>query len=215
MRDKRVGRGSWRIALLFAGVIAGIIALDGCTSTQLVNLWQNPSYTGRPLTKVLVIGLRRDPVKRRMWEDVFVDKLQERNVTAIASYQLFPNQPPDTAAIRETTKEEGFDGVLTVVRGRREEHETQTPGYTTQEAVTVYDPKWRRYATHYETVYHEGPAETSIALQIQTDLLLAQEQGRLLWSGTSETVDPTSPKEHRDEVARLVVGELVKSGMIP
>lgn len=186
----------------------------GCGTTQLVELWSDSSYSAGPLNKILVIAFRPDPVHRRMSEDAFVAALQKRNTVAVPSYQLFPDAIPDTTALRQKIEEEGFEGVLVLVKAEREKIETYVPGYTTREEVTTFDRRWKAYVTHYETVQHEGYTETSMAIRVQTDLLLAQEGGRLVWSGTSETIDPTSRKQVRESVAELVASELQRIKMI-
>lgn len=132
----------------------------------------------------------------------------------VASYQLFPEAIPDTTALRQKIEEERFDGVLVLVRAEREKIETYVPGYTTREKVTTLNRRFQEFATRQETVQHEGYTETVMAIRLQIDLLLAQEGGRLLWSGTSETIDPTSRQQVRESAAKLVVSELQRKGLI-
>lgn len=155
---------------MFVGLLAG-----GCGTTQLVELWRDPTYSAGPLNKILVISFRPDPTHRRISEDAFVEALQKRNTVAVPSYQLFPEAIPDTTALRQTIEEEGYEAVLVLVKAEREETETYVPGYTTREDVTVYDRRWRNFVTRKETVEHEGYTETTMAIRVQTDLLLTQE----------------------------------------
>ncbi len=186
----------------------------GCGTTQLVELWNDSSYSAGPLNKILVISFRPNPAQRRVSEDAFVATLQQRNTVAVASYQLFPEAIPDTTALRQKIEEERFDGVLVLVRAEREKIETYVPGYTTREKVTTLDRRFQEFVTRQETVQHEGYTETVMAIRLQIDLLLAQEGGRLLWSGTSETIDPTSRQQVRESAAKLVVSELQRKGLI-
>ena len=198
-------------------LISGSLCLfgGGCGTTRLVEIWSDPSYSAGPLNKILVVAFRPDPVQRRVSEDAFVATLQKRDTVAVPSYQLFPDAIPDTTALRQTIATERFDGVLVLVRAEREKIETYVPGYTTHEEVTTYDRRWKEFVTLRETVQHEGHTETVVTIRIQTDLLLAQDGGRLLWSGKSETIDPTSRQQVRDSVAELVVSELQRKKLIP
>jgi hypothetical protein len=202
--------------ILILAAIASLMLIAGCGSTQLVNLWKDPSYQATPLKKIMIIAMRKDQLNRRMWEDAFVSALKEDKAVAIAipSYQLFPNEVPDTLEVREKTKEEGFDGVLVVARVGRDTLKTDVPGYITEEPVTIYSYWWNTYVTRYESVYHPGYTETQTQVSVRTDLLLAQENGRLVWSGTSEEIDPSSHDQFRHSVADLVMDKLVKDRIV-
>ncbi len=207
-------RSTYLTLLLLICTSVGLFA-GGCGSTRLINYWHDPSYSAGPLNKIMIVTLiGRNPVHRRISEDAFVAALQERNTVALPSYQLFPEAVPDTTALRLKIEEEGFDGVLVLVDSDRDVTETYVPGYTTREKVEKYDHGWNRYVTYYETIQHEGYTQTSMAIRIQTDLRLARKGGHLVWSGMSETVDPTSPKQVRESVAELVASELQRLKLI-
>jgi hypothetical protein len=138
----------------------------------------------------------------------------DTGTVAVASYQLFPEGVPDTLEVREKPKEEGFDGVLVVARVERGTLKTDVPPYTTNEPVSVYKPRWNTYVTHYETVYHPGYTDSSTVVSVRTDLLLAQEEGRLVWSATSKSIDPASPDQFRNSVADLVRDHLAKAHFV-
>lgn len=202
--------------VMIAGAVAAIILISGCASTQLVNVWKDPAYQAAPLKKIMVIAMRKDQLRRRMWEDNFVSALKEDKVgtMAIPSYQLFPNDIPDTLAIAQKTQEEGFDGVLVVSRVERSQIKTDVPGYVAEEPVTVYRRRWGTYATRWETVYHPGYTEVQRVFSVRTDLLLPAEEGRLVWSATSKDINPGSPQQFRSSVADRVMDKLAKEGLI-
>jgi hypothetical protein len=202
--------------ILILATAASLMFLGGCGSTQLVNLWKDSSYQAAPLKKIMVVAMRKDQLRRRMWEDAFVSALRENDsgTVVVASYQLFPDEVPDTLVVREKTKEEGFDGVLVVARVERGTLKTDVPPYTTNEPVSVYKPRWNTYVTRYETVYHPGYTDSSTVVSVRTDLLLVQEEGRLVWSATSKEIDPASPDQFRHSVADLVMDKLAKERIV-
>jgi hypothetical protein len=202
--------------LLIVVAVATILLVGGCGSTQLVNVWKDSSYQAAPLKKVLVVAMCTDQLMRRMWEDAFISSLRERHAetVAIPSYQLSPDEIPDTLAVREKTKEEGFDGVLVVARVKTDTLKTDVPGYTTIESVSQYSYRWRTYVTRYVNVYHPGYTETQTEASVRTDLLLAQEEGRMVWSATSVEIDPGSADQLRNSVADLVMDKLRKTRLV-
>ena len=198
--------------ILILAAAVSLMFIGGCGSTQLVSLWKDPSYQAAPLKKVLVIAMRKDQLNRRMWEDAFVSALQEdrTGTVAVSSYHVFPDQVPDTLEVRDTTKAEGFDGVLVVARVERDTVTTHMPGYVSEEPYTDYNYRWGAYVTRWAVVYHPDYVETQTQLTVRTDLLLAQENGRLVWSATSTEIDPSSPDQFRKSVAELVIDKLIK-----
>jgi hypothetical protein len=216
MTEHRVYRSVCLTVSLVAMIVGAIIA-GGCGSTQLVNLWRDPSYKAAPLHKIMVVAMRKNDIRRRMWEDAFVaalDKRQTGTLTA-ASYQLFPNEIPDTSVLAENLREQGFEGVLVVARVERGTVISEVPGYTATEPVTKYKRRWNTYVTRYEEVYHPGYTDTARVVSVRTDLLLAQEDGRLVWSATSRSIDPASPEQFRNAVADKVADQLAKARLIP
>lgn len=205
-------RGVFAFAAVF--VVAGVFG--GCGSTQLVNLWQDPSYAVAPMKKILVMAMRKEPLSRRMWEDAFVSASAGKitGTVMVASYQLFPQEMPDPTAMDTLMAKQGIDGVLMVARTELDTLTEDMPGYTSDEQVTEYDPKWKTYVTRYEKVYHPGYTDTTTAVSVRTDLLLAQKQGQLVWSVTSQAVDPSSRDEVRTDVAGAAIKQLKKAGFI-
>jgi hypothetical protein len=202
---------------LLTTIALAVGSTGGCGSTQQVNRWVDPSYNAAPLKKVLVIAMRKDQLRRRMWEDAFVTTLSSKEhagTVAVASYQFFPDRVPDTLAIRLKTTEEGCDGVLLVAAAQRDTLTTDVPGYTTNERVTEYSRMWHVYVTRYEDVYHPGYVETETITSVRTDVLLAQEDGKLVWSVTSQSVDVTSADQFRKSVASRVVSLLKKEHFV-
>jgi hypothetical protein len=209
-------RNGLRVVFPIVAVMAAAGVMGGCGSTQLVNLWQDPSYTVTPMRKIMVMAMRKEPLSRRMWEDAFVDAAAEKVAGAemVASYHLFPNEMPEPSAMDTLMAKEGFDGVLIVAKIDRDTLTSTMPGYVTREPVTEYNPRWNTYTTRYETVYHPDYVDTTTAVSVRTDLLLAQKQGQLVWSVTSQTVDPSSRDEVRMAVAETAVKQLKKGGFI-
>jgi hypothetical protein len=212
VRNARVG---WTINIAIAVII--MVIVGACGSTQLLNVWRDPAYNSAPMHRILVVALRKNPVQRRMWEDAFVAALSKQGDSSLVapSYQLFPKELPDTTALQESAKEQQFDGVLVISRVMRGMTTNDVPGYTTVEPVTKYRPRWNTYVVRYDSVYHEGRVDTSTVVRVRTDLLLAQEDGRLVWSATSRSVNPESAEEFRTTVASKVAGQLKKAQLAP
>lgn len=188
-------------------------SLLGCAArSQLYDMWVDPQRAPAPLQNLLVIAMTREEAPRRLWEDEFVSQLQEHDTRATPSYRLFESDIPDTAEIANAIAREGFDGVLVIHRLPSQSEKRYVPGYVTTEPVVRYN-YWRgRYVTRYREVLHPPYVETARIVRRQVELCSAR--GELLWTGTTETIDPTSPELLRKEATALVVPELANHGLI-
>jgi len=63
-------------------------------------------------------------------------------------------------------------------------------------------------------VSHPGYTESQAVVSVRTDLLLAQKEGRLVWSATSKEIDPASPDQFRNSVADIVTEQLIKARIV-
>jgi hypothetical protein len=202
------------IVLGFSFLLAPLLA--GCGGgARLTNMWRDPNYSQGTMTSVYVVALRKDPIRRRMWEDAFVNELARRGVTAEPSYLAFPDAVPDTQQVVAQVREKKYDGVLASRRLPTREVKTYVPGYTTQEPVTVQSPWTMVYRTYYQEVTVPGYTEVDRVVRFETDLWTTKEGGHLVWSGTTEMMNPTSGSHVRDEITEKIVPELAKAGMVP
>ncbi|HLX12497.1 MAG TPA: hypothetical protein VKS81_06770, partial [Bacteroidota bacterium] len=152
------------------GTIALIALVPGCTSTRLTNMWSDPVFAGPPFGKVLVIAMRNNAARRRIWEDAFALDLGTHGVAVTPSYRIFPDNPPDTTQIADAVLKNGFDGILVSHRLPGETETDYIPGYVTKTAQTVYDSTAQRFFTHYERVEHPGYVDSERVARTSTDV---------------------------------------------
>jgi hypothetical protein len=205
-----------RIPSFVFSVLALVAAGCAASTTELQNMWRDPHYSEPPLRSAFVIAVRKDPVRRRLWEDSYVAQLAKHGVEATPSYSVYANDLPDTDAVRDYVEQKGYDATIFSVGEGTQEVEKYVAGYATTEPVTYFRPMWGTYVTYYQDVYHPGYVETNTAVRIRTDVwhTAGRYEGKLVWSGTSATVDPTSTNDFSHEVAELVTHELAKNHII-
>jgi hypothetical protein len=200
--------------VLFA-LLLGSTLLGGCAGSQMTNTWKDPSYTGGPVTNVLAIAVRQDPVRRRIWEDDFVRDIQAHGVSATPSYSIFPAMAPDTLQVIDAVRSGGYDAVATSVRLPNVTEETYVAGYSKREPVIVFSPFLHAYATYWQDVQVPGYTETNEKRRFQTNVWTTREGGRLIWSGTLETIDATTGETVLEVIHNRIVPEMVGAGIIP
>ncbi len=199
-------------AMVFASILAA--SLTACSSSKLVNMWKDPEHPQQPAMSTLVISVNRDATRRRMWEDAFVADLAEAGVKAVASYRDFPTALPDTQQVVNQVKRNGYESVLIVLGLGSETQQNYVPGYVTTMPVTYYSNWTGYYGAYYQNVYTPGYTTTDSIVRQRIDVWSVDEGGVLVWTGTTETMNPSSGDQIRREVTGLVVPELKKRGVI-
>jgi hypothetical protein len=200
-------------SLLLACVVAG--TFGGCAgNTQLVDMWRDPTAAQRPMRSMLVVAFRRDETSRRIWEDGFVAAMTKHGVNATPSYSLFQSGVPDTADIEAAVRDRNFDGVLFVHRLGSTTQTTYVPGYTRFEPVWVRSRWSYNYHTYYAEVHEPGYVETDRIVRNRVDVWNTTGDWRLIWSGTTESMNPNSGRDVTRQIAKLIVPELLAQGFV-
>jgi hypothetical protein len=187
-------------------IVAGISVLAGCASTTLQSTWMDPGYRGGPFKRFLVVGLSaRDVTARRVLEDVVVHKLKAGGVEALPGWQfLASNGPADEAAFTAAVAKSGADAMLMV---RLIAVETQT---------TVWPPMGPRFGWYgYYSGWYAYPEVTQSQIAVVETTLFDVRSQRVVWSATSETINPTNVQKDAPVFADVILGALRKDGFLP
>ena len=209
-------KSSVRLALItLATAVVASLLIDGCATSLMTNMWRDPSFGDGPLENVLAVAVRADPVRRRIWEDTFVDELNRYGVSAVSSYTLFPSGTPDTLEVSEAVRTHGFDGVAVSVRLPDTTQETYVAGYTKSERVRVYPRFSQAFTTYWRDVEVPGYTETTEVRRFRTDVWTTLNGGRMIWSGTLEATDAASYGSSQKAIARGILPQLSAVGILP
>jgi hypothetical protein len=212
---KQVENGGRTRESVTAVALLALMITAGCAGqSEMIDLWKDPSFTAGPMHNVLIVALRKDPVRRRMWEDAFAKELGARAVTATSSYQLFSEAPPDTQEVIEAVRKNGYDAVLVSIRLPNETTSTYVPGTVRRESVTAPD-YYGVFHTYWRYVQDPGHTETDEISLVQTDVWSTGGSGRLIWSGTLRTLESVSNRTMETSVSKDIIPVLEKQGLIP
>jgi hypothetical protein len=192
------------LGMLF-GIAAAVLA--ACAATSLRDSWSDPGFTGGPFRKVMVVGVSGTPANRRIFEDGFGAKLSAIGVQAVRSYEILPQsgmisqQDFDEAATRS-----GADALL-IVHVQRVDTKTQVTPVMVPAGGIGYYGYYRGWATVPEvTQYDLATVETNL-FDVRTD--------RLVWSGVTETFNPTSVAAETPGFADVIIKALTDRGLLP
>jgi len=179
-----------------------ILLLAGCgPSTKIEKTWTDPSFTPATVQsykKILVMGLLKDESTRRIAEDKMVAAF--KNVTAVQSYSYL--QPADTirSEVEDKLKKDGFDGVVIMRLADVDKSVSYVPG-------TGYGG-WYGYRYSSPGYYQEDKT-----FYVETNFYSLPET-KLLWSGTTSSLNPNKLDRTIDDVINTLKGQLQKQKLI-
>lgn len=193
--------------------LALALGATSCGSTQIVNQWSNPSYVAPRFSKVLVVGVSRQPSIRRTFEDAFVARLGAAGVNAEPSYRYIPEDGPvPETRLQEVVKNANADAVILTRLVRVEKRTTVSPGvYYPAPALTfgVYPGYSAAWLGHYEP-----PLVYQYAVYVSETSLYDARDNQLVWAGTAQTRSSGVIDEEIDDYVDAVIKALAKANLL-
>ena len=194
-------------------LVAAGLGLASCSaSTTLKNSWRDPSFTG-PLdfNKVLVIMVTKDGSTRRTVEDAVVKRIAaRRHVEAVPSYTvLMDSDLRDKEHAKVLIDQAGFDGAVAMRIVGVDKETSYVPG-------TYPSPYYNFYGYYdyaWPAVYDPGYLQTDTIVNVET-LVYSIKDGKLVWTGQTETFNPSNIDDMVDGIASAVSSELAKQGLV-
>ena len=199
-----------------------LLALSGCAAqTSLYERWHDPQFSGPMLQKVLVLGIFKDDIQRRSFEDTFVKEVNANNKQAIAGYTVMPKAEDYDSKedILAAVKKTGADSVLiTSYIGTKEKQYTVAPRVD-------YVPRMGHgyghhgygyggyYGSRYAAVYSPGYTVTDTIVQLETRVFSVANE-KLVWAGKSKSVNASSGEKIVKDLVKLVAKDMQQSGLI-
>jgi hypothetical protein len=192
----------------------GMTLLESCSSSQLSDVWNSPSYQGGPLKKFLIISMRKNPAQRRIWEDAFVGEFASHGIQALPSYHSFPDALPDTNQIMKTVDEKGFDGIVIISLLDPKKKSYYIPGTTTYEIQSQYNAFRKKYDIYYYSVQHPGYVESEIINCRTIEVWDVRDKGEIVWGAVSNSPETNSANTVSVDIADMVIKELAKHNIV-
>jgi hypothetical protein len=184
-----------------AAVLLATAALAGCaTTTKVTSSWKDPAAAKAKVEKVLVVGLVPEESVRRNLEETLAKELRQKGAQALPSAQFIQEGSSLTREkVKQVVEGNDFDSVLVAQYQGTERKFEYVPG--TYEDYFGY---------MYPTVYRPGYTRETREVKLESRLFHAENGGKMVWSATTSTVDPTSAGKAIPEVAKKIVDRLDK-----
>jgi hypothetical protein len=191
-------------------IILGFFSLISCgPSTEIVKSWHEPGavVSASGSQKVLVLGLVKDESSRRIIEDNLVKRLGGKGV---ASYTIITTEMvkgADESALEQKLTQGGFTHVLMTRLADIEKETSYVPGTT-----TGYYGGYGRYYGYGAGMYSTpGYYQEDKNYFVETTVYSIN-PNKLLWTGTTKTVNPSKMDKTINEIATVVGDQMKKDG---
>ena len=187
----------------------------GGPGTQFSATWTSPDYAQmQDVDEVLVVAVTATEVRRRIFEDSLVSKLQKEGISAYPSNQFSESVDQlDEEEVEALIKERGIEAVIVTRVLNIDRKDVVVPPSTTVTGYPSYGrpyyDSWYGYYSHGYGVTHDpGYTYEKVTVSLETNLYDTA-NGKLIWSGQSETFDPASTQDVIGPTTEIIVDELV------
>jgi hypothetical protein len=190
------------------GVCLGLALLASCASTKVVERWADPDFDAK-LKNIMVLSLNQSEKSRRLFEDGFLHALAQRKIQSSASYDLLPsNEDQDKEKVKAAISGSDIDGVLVLRAVKITKEERYVPAQTTG---TRYN-SFYAYVGEYRPTYSAYTTDDTL-VHLETNLY-AVDGAKLIWTGKTETFNPSDVNAYLVDLTKTVLDEIDKTGFI-
>jgi hypothetical protein len=195
-----------------------ILPIAYARGAKLIVSWKNPDYSGQKPHRILVLGMSANPEVRADFEDDLSAAIKSDGLEPIPGNTIF-FRPPSGEIERDyldgQIRDFKIDAVIVSRLVKVEKTITEVPGISYTVPYGYYHSFYGYYGSIYQQVYSPGYLREDTSVRVETNFYSAtQPNEELIWTGTSDSFNPKSPKKAIDGIVKLVVKELTKQGLL-
>lgn len=190
--------------------LAALLLLASCASTTLRDSWYYTDYRGGVPGRVFVLAVNSSGAERRTMEDAMVAAIDATGSHAVRGYRHLPGDGKETESAIDNAVHAAQADALLMIRLKRIETRTQV-----MPPPAVYGPRiygWGWYGW-YDAWYAAPNVYQYDVATVETSLFDARTR-QLVWSGTTETLDPFPVAAKAPEFSRTIVSALQARGLL-
>lgn len=201
-------------------LISLLILITSCSSTRLINQWENPETPIYAANKVLVIGMSSDDDLRRTFEEKLKTALEREGVIAVRSIDFFEASFTDQKTTEQDLNdieyellEAGFDVILvSKITGTENK-------VSVVQAVRSFNNDFMNFKDYYysnQEIYSKGIRETHQIYHTETSAfcICPGKERELMWRGEFDVVDPYNRKRNVLDYVQKLIKTLGENQMI-
>lgn len=198
---------------LYVSALSCLFLLSACSESKLVDIHVDKSFKGKHVSNILVIGVtykEREDV-RRHFEDSFAKQLKAVGIEAVSGGDAI-SIPSDLMLKKEHVVDAIHkyhnDAVLISQISQFSDKESRSRDHL---GTTDY---YGFYSLSFNLVRSPHYSSSKTTYGIKTRLYDVKTE-KLIWSGITRTVDPTSGNQVMNDVINSVIKDLQRNDIIP
>ncbi|RRJ97123.1 hypothetical protein Ga0100231_005900 [Opitutaceae bacterium TAV4] len=207
---------SWALTALVTLAISSLALLSGCNSAKVDNTWKSADVQTLSFKRVLIVATVADGPRRRAVEDTVRSAVKNAEVVPSHTIVADVNELKSVENLEAAARKIGADGIV-VMRPVADRTELKyTPGNVYPDAYASLRDYWGPAYATMPLYSDEGRrlAYTNRFIMIETNIYEAS-NGKLLWSGTTELVNPGSIENLVQETVAALHKELRRQRLVP
>lgn len=187
-------------------------ALFSCSpSTKIEKSWVEPGakVVPDPDHKVMIIALVKDETSRRVIEDHLAKRIK---AASVPSYQFLSNEMIKNAsdeALNNLITKEKCSHVLLMRLADIEKETNYVPGTT-----TGFYGGYGMYYGYGAAMYTSPGYYTTDKNYLIETMVYSVNPNKLLWAGTTKTVNPDKVNKAVDDIADVIVAKMKEDGFL-
>ncbi|MBK1723500.1 hypothetical protein [Thiocystis violacea] len=203
---------------VFRAVTIGLLAMltSACTTGRIASVWTNPDSQPTRYHKLIVFGVTNNPKVRRAYEDNFVTRLREIGVKAEPGHDFVSDA--NLSLVVRMTEAVSKTKADAIIITHLVTDEPQAQASTLSSRLARVPDHYRNLVPYFSQVYNDvcGPDYYADfkALRLETNLYDAKGE-RLVWSGRSEQLDPSSENMTIRDVIVDTISQMSLDGYLP
>ena len=189
-----------------------LFLLNSCASSKITGEWKNPELGLKKYSHILIIGVAKQPDRRKFYEDEFAKQLNRQGILAIASHTIIArDKMQDKDTIVKSIEGLRVDGVIvTRLQGIQGQ---VVPGKTYQAPSGYYTNMYDYFNTGFSTAPSRSYSETHEYLQLESNLYDAETE-MLVYSILTDTFIRQKFQSRITAYIETIVGQLKKNNLL-
>jgi hypothetical protein len=221
--------------ILISVLFLTALYLSSCMGslTEISGTWTKPGYKGKKFSKILVVAISNELVKRNAVESAMAKELASVKINAttstsvldLSSIEKTKDGKIDTTkieAVKKSLIDAGYDGAIVLSLLDKKEKTEYVPGQTYYQPNYYSSYGYGPYSYHgfynysystYNVVNTPGYYVEKTNFYIESRLFDLK-TNELLWAAQSETLNPSNMKDFSSSLSKAVVDNIVNDFVI-
>jgi hypothetical protein len=214
---KMTSRSNRGVLITAIVLVAATLLFGG--SSKLITSWRNPTYAPtKKFHRVLAMGFSNKMEVRADFEDALAAELTSKGLEAIAGNTILlrpPGTKLDLTYLREQIQANQIEAVVVSRLIKVDNKTTYVPGTPYFVPYPYYNTFYGYYGTLYPVVYSPGYLQQEKKVRVETNVYVTTApDGELIWTGITDTVNPSNVHNAIKGLVNLVVTKMQKEDVL-